>query len=202
MPPTPSGATSGVAGGSGGLALPLIDVSPMFNPGATPEQVQAVGRRMCEAAIHSGFLYVTGHGVDPTLMARVRDPRPPGPTFPPALPLLSASAPCTKPSPPPPHPRTHPPTLTHTHAPPLSFTPCRCMTVSEPWMGVHARVPVGAGSHTNLLLRHAPRCKGEREPYLHRASTLPPVPFSLFCCWVKVGNNNSACLCRRASPFG
>jgi isopenicillin N synthase-like dioxygenase len=55
------------------LALPLVDLSPLLDPAASAASVAAVGARLTAAATDSGFLYVTGHGVDPALMARVLD---------------------------------------------------------------------------------------------------------------------------------
>jgi isopenicillin N synthase-like dioxygenase len=50
-------------------ALPLIDVSPLR--GGDAEAREAVGRQLRDACEQRGFFYITGHGVDPALVADV-----------------------------------------------------------------------------------------------------------------------------------
>jgi isopenicillin N synthase-like dioxygenase len=47
--------------------LPVIDIGPAFDSGE--EQARAVGKRIDAACRDRGFFYVTGHGVDPALVA-------------------------------------------------------------------------------------------------------------------------------------
>lgn len=49
------------------MSLPLIDGSPLLDPGATDADRPSTGRRSTGRAGTTGFLLVTGHGVDPTL---------------------------------------------------------------------------------------------------------------------------------------
>jgi len=49
--------------------LPVIDLSPMLG-GAAQDKV-AVGLALREACEHTGFFYVSGHGIDPALIQRV-----------------------------------------------------------------------------------------------------------------------------------
>ena len=51
-------------------AVPLIDLEPWFRGGAADRA--AVARRVDEALQDSGFLLITGHGVDPGLRAETR----------------------------------------------------------------------------------------------------------------------------------
>ena len=48
-------------------ALPLIDVAPLLDPAATADARRAVGARLDRACRTSGFLLVTGHGVERSL---------------------------------------------------------------------------------------------------------------------------------------
>jgi isopenicillin N synthase-like dioxygenase len=48
-------------------ALPLVDVSPLLDPAADPDRCAEVGRAIDAACRDTGFLLVTGHGVDPAL---------------------------------------------------------------------------------------------------------------------------------------
>lgn len=47
--------------------LPVIDVSALVDPASSPEARLAVGRVIDAACRTSGFLLVTGHGIDPAL---------------------------------------------------------------------------------------------------------------------------------------
>lgn len=49
------------------MDLPLVDVSPLLDPGSGAAARQAVGRQVDAACRDTGFLLVTGHGVDPVL---------------------------------------------------------------------------------------------------------------------------------------
>jgi isopenicillin N synthase-like dioxygenase len=49
--------------------LPLVDVSALRDPGADPSRCAEVGRAIDAACRDTGFLLVTGHGVDPALRA-------------------------------------------------------------------------------------------------------------------------------------
>ena len=49
------------------FTLPLVDVSPLLHPGADPSACADVGRAIDAACRDTGFLLVTGHGVDPVL---------------------------------------------------------------------------------------------------------------------------------------
>ncbi|MGF1553117.1 MAG: isopenicillin N synthase family dioxygenase [Paracoccaceae bacterium] len=51
--------------------LPVIDLSALHEPGAGEGAVAEVARRLGEAARTSGFFYVTGHGVDRSLIEGV-----------------------------------------------------------------------------------------------------------------------------------
>jgi isopenicillin N synthase-like dioxygenase len=48
-------------------ALPLVDVSPLLDPAADAPACARVGRAIDSACRDTGFLLVTGHGVDPDL---------------------------------------------------------------------------------------------------------------------------------------
>jgi isopenicillin N synthase-like dioxygenase len=48
-------------------SLPVIDVSALMDPASSPEERSAVGSAMDAACRTSGFLLVTGHGIDPAL---------------------------------------------------------------------------------------------------------------------------------------
>ncbi len=48
-------------------ALPLVDVAPLLDPAATAQERARVGRAVDAACRDTGFLVVTGHGVDPAL---------------------------------------------------------------------------------------------------------------------------------------
>ena len=48
-------------------ALPLVDVSPLLDPASTAAERLGVGREIDAACRDTGFLVVTGHGVDPAL---------------------------------------------------------------------------------------------------------------------------------------
>lgn len=48
-------------------ALPLVDVAPLLDPEATDDARRRVGREIDAACRDTGFLLVTGHGVDPAL---------------------------------------------------------------------------------------------------------------------------------------
>ncbi len=50
-------------------AVPLIDISPLWEDGPGAEQV---GRSLDEACREVGFFYITGHGVDPALVDRLQ----------------------------------------------------------------------------------------------------------------------------------
>ncbi len=47
--------------------LPVIDVAPLVSPASNLDERRAVGEAIDRACRASGFLLVTGHGVDPTL---------------------------------------------------------------------------------------------------------------------------------------
>jgi isopenicillin N synthase-like dioxygenase len=47
--------------------FPVLDVSALVDPGSSPEARRAVGRAMDLACRTSGFLLVSGHGIDPAL---------------------------------------------------------------------------------------------------------------------------------------
>tara|TARA_R110000851_G_scaffold50458_4_gene120460 strand:- start:350 stop:1321 length:972 start_codon:yes stop_codon:yes gene_type:complete len=49
--------------------LPVIDLSPML--GGVAQDKVAVGLALREACEHTGFFYVSGHGIDPALIQRV-----------------------------------------------------------------------------------------------------------------------------------
>ncbi|GAA6132189.1 isopenicillin N synthase family dioxygenase [Halopseudomonas sabulinigri] len=49
--------------------LPIIDLSALF--AASAEAKAAVGRALREACEHTGFFYISGHGIDPALIERV-----------------------------------------------------------------------------------------------------------------------------------
>jgi len=49
------------------VSLPLIDLSPLLDPGAGPAERARTGRAIDAACRDTGFLLVTGHGVDPSL---------------------------------------------------------------------------------------------------------------------------------------
>ena len=48
-------------------ALPLLDIAPLLDPGAALPDRQRVGTALDAACRTSGFLLITGHGVDPAL---------------------------------------------------------------------------------------------------------------------------------------
>jgi isopenicillin N synthase-like dioxygenase len=48
-------------------ALPLVDVRPLLDPAASDGDALAVGCEIDAACRNTGFLLVTGHGIDPTL---------------------------------------------------------------------------------------------------------------------------------------
>ena len=48
-------------------SLPLVDVSALLDPDASSESCDGVGREIDAACRDTGFLLVTGHGVDPAL---------------------------------------------------------------------------------------------------------------------------------------
>jgi isopenicillin N synthase-like dioxygenase len=48
-------------------AFPLVDVAPLLDPAASPRAELAVGRAIDAACRDSGFLLVTGHGIEPGL---------------------------------------------------------------------------------------------------------------------------------------
>jgi isopenicillin N synthase-like dioxygenase len=50
--------------------IPILDVSALVAGGPVPP---SVAERLGEACRESGFFYVVGHGVDPALLARLRD---------------------------------------------------------------------------------------------------------------------------------
>lgn len=47
--------------------LPIVDVSALLDPAASPESCASVGRVIDAACRDTGFLLVTGHGIDPGL---------------------------------------------------------------------------------------------------------------------------------------
>lgn len=49
------------------ISLPLVDVSPLLDAGADDASCARVGRAIDAACRDTGFLLVTGHGVDPAL---------------------------------------------------------------------------------------------------------------------------------------
>ncbi len=49
------------------VGLPLVDVGALVDPGSTPDARNEVGRALDAACRDSGFLLVTGHGIDPAL---------------------------------------------------------------------------------------------------------------------------------------
>jgi isopenicillin N synthase-like dioxygenase len=49
------------------VSLPLIDVAPLVDRGSTVDARREVGLRLDAACRDSGFLLVTGHGIDPAL---------------------------------------------------------------------------------------------------------------------------------------
>jgi len=51
--------------------IPVIDIAPLVN--GSPEQARAVAGALGRACRDVGFFYITGHGVPPSLMARVFD---------------------------------------------------------------------------------------------------------------------------------
>jgi isopenicillin N synthase-like dioxygenase len=51
--------------------IPVIDIAPLVN--GSPEQAQAVAEALGRACRDVGFFYIRGHGVPPSLMARVFD---------------------------------------------------------------------------------------------------------------------------------
>ena len=51
--------------------IPVIDIAPLVT--GSPEQAQAVATALGQACREVGFFYVTGHGIPPTLRARVFD---------------------------------------------------------------------------------------------------------------------------------
>jgi len=52
-------------------SLPVIDVSPLVDPGAPSAARDAAGRELDAAARRAGFFYATGHGVDAALIERL-----------------------------------------------------------------------------------------------------------------------------------
>ena len=50
-------------------AIPVIDIAPLVS--GAPAQAQAVAKALGSACRDVGFFYVTGHGIAPTLIARV-----------------------------------------------------------------------------------------------------------------------------------
>jgi len=52
-------------------SLPVIDVSPLVDPGAPSAARDAAGRELDAAARRVGFFYATGHGVDAALIERL-----------------------------------------------------------------------------------------------------------------------------------
>jgi isopenicillin N synthase-like dioxygenase len=51
-------------------SLPIIDMSPLFDPGDVANNVQ-VANAIRDACRNSGFFYVVGHGIDPTVLAKL-----------------------------------------------------------------------------------------------------------------------------------
>ena len=49
------------------MTLPQVDVSPLLDPAATATDLDRVGREIDAACRDTGFLLVTGHGIDPAL---------------------------------------------------------------------------------------------------------------------------------------
>ncbi len=49
------------------MPLPLVDVSPLLDPAASAAVCDRVGREIDAACRDTGFLLVTGHGIDPVL---------------------------------------------------------------------------------------------------------------------------------------
>src|SRR3981081_2020736 len=50
-------------------AIPVIDIAPLVN--GSPEQAHAVASALGNACRDVGFFYISGHGVPPSLIARV-----------------------------------------------------------------------------------------------------------------------------------
>src|ERR1700738_5735581 len=50
-------------------AIPIIDIAPLLN--GSPAQAHAVAGALGRACREVGFIYISGHGVPPALIARV-----------------------------------------------------------------------------------------------------------------------------------
>ncbi len=54
-------------------SVPVIDVAALVSADSTPEERASVGAELVRAAEQQGFFGISGHGIDPTLLDRLRD---------------------------------------------------------------------------------------------------------------------------------
>lgn len=52
-------------------SLPIIDLTPMLSPDASDDSRQTMARQLADTCLHTGFFYVSGHGIPPALIDRV-----------------------------------------------------------------------------------------------------------------------------------